>query len=47
MEISKTYTSLDVIFINKHEGGAAIGAGAAIRRYTVFMFKVDKGVIVS
>ena len=28
------------IFTNKHEGGAAIRAGAAIRRYTVYIFQV-------
>ena len=35
MENSSRYTSLDVIFSNKHEGGTAIRASAAIQHYTV------------
>ena len=33
-----TCISLDIIFINKHEGGMAIRAGAAIRCYMVYIF---------
>ncbi len=39
-EVATQGPSLDNISTNKHEGGAAIRAGAPIRRYTV-----DRGVV--
>ena len=46
MEISNKRASLDIVFTNKHEGGAVIRAGVPIRRYTVCAQQADVVIIV-